>query len=110
MQRFLEETLGRSRVPASGEQEIDGGSSGVDGSVEVGPLALHPNVGPIHPPGAVGRLQFPAAALVQFGSIALDPTPDGGVVGGEAPLREEFLDIRVMGHNLCPLSGQFFSH
>src|SRR5438552_3014264 len=30
-------------------------------------LALHPNVGLIHPPGAAGGLQLPAASFVQFG-------------------------------------------
>ena len=30
-----------------------------------------------------------------MGRVTLDPTPDSGVVGGEAPLREEFLDVPI---------------
>jgi hypothetical protein len=62
---------------------------------QVNPLALHPNVGLIHPPGAAGGLQLPAALFVQFGRVALNPTPDSGVVGGDAPLGEEFLDVPI---------------
>ncbi len=91
----LEEARRSSRVTVSGQQKIDGGACGIDGAVQTSPLALNPNVRLIHPPGAVGRLQLPAAALVQLGRVILDPTPDSGVVGGEAPLREEFLDVPI---------------
>jgi hypothetical protein len=36
-----------------------------------------------------------AASIVQFGHVAPDPTPDGSVVGGDAPLGEEFLDATI---------------
>jgi len=94
-QGFLEEALGGSRVTAGGDQKINRSACGIDGAVQANPLALHPNVGLIHSPGAVGGLQFPAPSLVQFGRVAPNPTPDGGVVGGEAPLGEEFLDVAI---------------
>jgi hypothetical protein len=58
-------------------------------------ITLGPNVGLIHPPGAANGLLLPAASFVQFGRVALNPTPDSGVVGGDAPLREEFLDVPI---------------
>ena len=58
-------------------------------------MPFHPNVRFIRPPGAIGGLQFPTAALIQDGRIALDPTPDGGVVGGKAAFSEKFLDISI---------------
>jgi len=61
----------------------------------VGPLALHPNVGLIDPPGAIGRFQFPTTTLVQFGRIALDPSPDAGVVSWQASLGEKLLDVTI---------------
>jgi hypothetical protein len=33
--------------------------------------------------------------IIQFRSIALDPTPNGGMVGCQAPLSKKFLDIAV---------------
>ena len=64
-------------------------------AIQISPPALHPNVGLIHPPGTVCGLQFPAAAFVKLGRIALDPTPDGGVVGGQASFGEKFLDVTI---------------
>ena len=50
-------------------------------------------VGFVHTPRAVRRPQFWAAAPVQFGSIALHPTPDGDVVDGKISLGHEFFQI-----------------
>ena len=38
----------------TGKQEIDRAAGRVDGPVQVGPLALHPNIRLIHPPGGSG--------------------------------------------------------
>jgi len=70
-QGSLEEALRGSRVTVGGEQKIDRSAGGIDGTVQVNPLALHPNVGLIHPPGAIGGLQFAATSFVQFGPVAL---------------------------------------
>src|SRR5215467_9521289 len=58
-QQFLKEALGRIRVTVSRKQEINSSPAAIDGTVQVGPFASHANVGLIHPPGAVGGLQFP---------------------------------------------------
>ena len=91
----LEEALGGSGITTGGKQEIDGGAGGIDGPVQVGPFAFHPDVGLVDSLGAVGGLQFPTTALIQFGRIALDPSPDGGVVCGQASFGEQFLDVPV---------------
>ena len=56
------------RVTVSGEQKFNGRAGGIDGTVQLNPLAQHPNVGLIHPPGAVGGLQFPPASLFNSGA------------------------------------------
>ena len=95
MQGVLEETLGGSSIPPGGKPEIDRSTGRVDGPVQVGPLAFHPNVSLIHPPGSVGGFQFAAATFIQFRRIALDPSPDSGVVGRQAALGEKFLDVTI---------------
>src|SRR5215471_11896027 len=90
-----EEALSGSGIPPGGKQEIDRSTGRVDGPVQVGPLAFHPNVSLIHPPGAIGGLQLLATTLIQFRRIALDPSPDGSVVGSQAALGEKFLDVPI---------------
>ena len=75
LQGFLEELLCRSRVSLSGEPEVDRGAGGIDGTIQVPPAPTLANVRFVDPPGAVGWFQFPPASLVQFGCVALHPTP-----------------------------------
>src|SRR3989442_586451 len=42
-----------------------------------------------------GRLQFPAATLVELRRVALHPTTDRGVVRRKAPLDQKFLDVPI---------------
>jgi len=86
MQSVLEKAFGGSSITPGGKQEIDRGTGRVDGPIQIGPLALHPNVSLIDPPGAISRLQFATTTRVQFRRIALDPSPDGRVVGWKASL------------------------
>ena len=67
-----------SRKPES--TKVDRGAGGIDGSVEVAPTALDTNVGLIDTPGLVGWFEMTAQPLLQFGTVALDPAPDGRVV------------------------------
>ena len=69
------------------------GAGGIDGSVEVAPTALDTNVGRIDTPGLMGWLEMTAQPLFQFGTVALDPAPDCGVVRFQAALAEQFFDI-----------------
>ncbi len=41
------------------------------------PAALHPDVGLGDPPGAGGRMQVRAEALVELGCVGLDPAEQG---------------------------------
>ena len=91
----MKEALGRIGVAVSREQEINSSPAGIDPTVQVGPFAFPANVGLIHPPGGVGGLQFPATAPVQFGSIALDPAPDSGMIRGQSALGQQFLDVAI---------------
>ena len=81
LQGSLEEALGGSRVTVRGEQKINAGAAGIDRAVQIGPFAFYADVGLIHPPGTVGGLQLAATTLLEFGGVALHPTPDRGVVG-----------------------------
>jgi hypothetical protein len=47
-QRLAEESPSGSCIPLGQEQEVDALSSRIDGTVQINPFALHPNVGFIH--------------------------------------------------------------
>src|SRR4029077_5114955 len=49
------------------------------------PFAFNPDVGLIHPPTVVGWFESPTQTLFHFRAIALDPPPDGDVIGAQAP-------------------------
>ena len=95
LQGFLEELLGRCRVSISGKPEVDRGAGGIDGTIQVSPTPGLANVRFVDPPGAVGWFQFPPASLVQFGSEALHPAPNGSVVSRQTSFREQFLDVPI---------------
>src|SRR4051794_7491761 len=63
---FLQKALGGSSIPSSCQQEIDRGTGGIHSAVQVGPFALHANIGLIDAPGALGRFESSPAALIQF--------------------------------------------
>ena len=69
------------------------GAAGIDGSVEVAPTALDTNAGLINTPGLMGWLEMTAQPLLQFGTVALDPTPDCRVVRLQAALAEPLFNI-----------------
>ena len=85
--------LRRSGITQAREHEVDRGTGGIDGSVEVAPTALDTNVGFIDTPGRVGWFEMTAQPLLQFGTVALDPAPDCRVVRFQAALAEQLFDI-----------------
>ena len=95
IQSVLEKAFGGNSITPGGKQEIDRGTRRVDGPIQIGPLALYPNVSLIDPPGAISRLQFATTKLVHFRRIALDPSPDGRVVGWKASLGKKFLNVTI---------------
>ena len=82
-------------ISMSRQQKVDGATARIDSPVKIGPFAVHANVGFIDPPGAIGGLQFPPAALVQLRGVALNPSPDRGVVNWQAALGEQLFDVSV---------------
>ena len=60
---------------------------------EVAPTAPDTNVGLIDTPGPIGGLEMTAQPLLQFGTVVLDPAPDGRVARFQAALAEQLFDI-----------------
>ena len=94
-ERFGKKALGRGRVLLGREKEVKGGAGGIHRPVKVTPLALDPDVGLIYPLTVVGWFESPTQTLFHFRTIALDPPPDGDVIGAQAPLGEQLLDVAV---------------
>src|SRR5262249_38488962 len=65
------------------------------GTIQILPLAGHPNVGFVYSPGPVGRPQFSTAAFVQLRGVPLDPTPNAGVVHRQTALGHQFLNVTI---------------
>src|SRR5215472_5773982 len=90
---LAEQAFGRRRIAQRRQQEVDGGTRGIDGPIKVTPTALHTNVGLIDPPGFVGRLEMTAQPLFQCGTVTLNPTPDRRVIRLQTTLSEQLFDI-----------------
>ena len=63
-ERLAEQAFGRSGIAQAREHEVDRGTGGIDGSVEVAPATLDTNVGLIDTPGLVGWLEMTAQPLL----------------------------------------------
>ena len=75
-ERPPEEGLGRREVPFGAQQEIDGLSLFVDGTIEIGPASFDFDVGFVDAPGATREAGEAVPALFELRDIALDPTHD----------------------------------
>lgn len=92
-ERSAKQALGSICVTQRRQQEIDRGTRGIDGSVQVAPTTVHPNEGFVNPPRLVCRLAMSSQTLLQFGAVVLDPAPDRGVIDVETTFLEQFLNI-----------------
>src|SRR6202021_957645 len=81
-----EESLGRGDVPLGAQQEVDGFSLFVDGTVEIGPASSDFDVGLVDAPGPSSWPSEAVPAFLEFGRIALNPTHDRRVRQGESTL------------------------
>jgi hypothetical protein len=63
-QRLAKQPFGCVGIAQLRKQEINRGSGGIDGPIQVALAALHPNVGLVHAPGLVGRLKVPPHPLL----------------------------------------------
>ena len=70
-ERLAEQALGRRGIAQRRQQEVDSGTGGIDGPVEVTPTALDSNIRLVNPPGFVRRLKLTAQPLFQLGTITL---------------------------------------
>ena len=85
-QCLAKQPFGGLGVAQRRKQEINGGTGGIDGPIQITPAPLHSNVGLIDAPGLVGRLEMTAQPLFQFGTVALNPAPDCRMVRLQAAL------------------------
>ena len=90
---LAEQALGRRGIAQCRQQEVDGGTSGIDGPIEVTPAALHSNIRLVNTPGFVGRFEMATQPLFQFGTVTLYPTPDRRVIRLQTALDEQLFDI-----------------
>src|ERR1019366_367810 len=90
---LAEQAFGRRTTAQRRQQEVDSGTGGIDGPIEVTTTALHSNIRLIDTPGFVGRLEMTAQPLFQFGTVALNPTPDRSVIRLQTALGEQLFDI-----------------
>src|SRR6202158_3990873 len=88
-----QQAFGRRGIAQRRQQEVDGGTRGIDGPIQVTPTALYSNIGFIDTPGFVGRLEMTAQPLFQFRTVTLNPTPDRRVICLQTALGEQLFDI-----------------
>ena len=70
-ERPPEEGLGRGDVPFGAQQEIDGLSLFVDGTIEIGPASFDFDVGFVDAPGPTREAGEAVPALFEFRDIAV---------------------------------------
>src|ERR1022692_3361410 len=75
------------------QQEIDGGSPGIDGPIQIAPPTLHTDVGFVDSARLVCRLEMPSQSLLQLRAVILHPAPDRGVIDIETALLQQLLNI-----------------
>ena len=93
-----EECLGGRDVPVAAQQEIDGLSLFVDGTVEIDPAAFDFDLGFVNAPRQPSRASEAVPTPFEFRDIALDPTHDRGVRQGQP----------AFGHHLDEVSKTQF--
>ena len=92
---LAKEPLGRGRISPRSQKEIDRLPSAVHRPIEIRPASLHPNVGFVHPPGAVAHSQMRAGSLFKLRCVGLDPSEDRRVVDLDAAIEQHEFQIAV---------------
>src|SRR3984957_10125185 len=88
-----EEGFGRGDVPLGAQQEVDGSSLFVDGTVEIGPASFDFDVGLVDAPGPSSWPSEAVPAFLEFGRIVLNPTHDRRVRQGESTFGHHLHEI-----------------
>src|ERR1035437_5713977 len=92
-ERLAKQQLGSIGVAKRRQQEIDGGTLGIDGPIQVAPATLHAHVGFVDSPRLVCRLEMLSQSLLQLRAVILHPAPDRCVIDIETALLQQFLNI-----------------
>src|ERR1700722_9538770 len=92
---LAKEPLRRGRIPPRRQKEIDRLPSAVHRPIEIRPTSLHPDVGFVHPPGAVARSQMRAGLLFKLRCVGLGTSEDRRVVDLDAAIEQHELQITV---------------
>src|SRR4029077_9238348 len=87
--------VGGGRVARRSKKEVDRLPSAVHRPIEIRPASLHPNVGFVHPPGAVAHSQMWADSLFKLRCVGLDPSEDRRVVDLDSAVEEHEFQIAV---------------
>src|SRR6202042_2283297 len=93
----LRDGLRKNRLGISprSQKEIDRLPSAVHRPIEIRPAALAPNVGFVHPPGAVAHSQMRTGSLFKLRCVGLDPSEDRRVVDLDSAVEEHEFQIAV---------------
>jgi hypothetical protein len=88
-------------------------------------VASDTNIGFIHAPGLIGGFQMRPSSLFEFGSVALNPSPNGRVIHPQVSLLQKLLDLAIgkrvsevtsdgtendFGSKMAPLKDRTFRH
>jgi len=92
-QRFGQKAFCCGRVLLGREEKVEGRAGRIHRTIQVAPLALDPDVGLVHPPTVVGRVEPRAQTSFHFRGVTLYPSPHRDVIGVQASLGEQLLDI-----------------
>ncbi len=90
---LAQKPLGRSEVSPFAEPEFNGIAIAVDGSIEISPLASDFDVSLVHVPFPADASFAKIEALEQFGRVADDPSVNGRMIDGDAPLGHHLLQV-----------------
>src|SRR5580692_2405518 len=103
---LAKEPLRRGRIPPRRQKEIDRLPSAVHRPIEIRPASLHPDVGFVHPPGAVAHSQMRADSLFKLRCVGVNPSEDRRVVDLDAAIEQHELQITVAdGKHQIPSHG-----
>jgi hypothetical protein len=93
--RPLEASMGGRGVPACGDEPVDDLPELVNRSVPIPPLAGDPHVGLVPPPAIPNAVPTGPGSLGKPWRAPHHPPVDRDVIGFDAPLGEQFLDVAV---------------
>jgi antitoxin PrlF len=87
--------FGGGHVALGAEAKVDGLTAGIHGAIQVDPAATKLDVRLIHPPRAADRACKAIPALLELGSVVLDPAQNGARRDGNPALGHHLGEIPV---------------